>query len=60
MEKKLYELSISEKLDKALPPLTEGELSLLTESILTEGCREPIVVFNGTVIDGHMSAVEKK
>ena len=53
MEKKLYELSISEKLDKALPPLTEGELSLLTESILTEGCREPIVVFNGTVIDDH-------
>ncbi len=53
MEKKLYELSSSEKLNKALPPLTEGELSLLTDSILSEGCREPIVVFNGTVIDGH-------
>ena len=60
MEKKLYELSISEKLDKALPPLTEGELSLLTESILTEGCREPIVVFNGTVIDGHIYRTSRR
>ena len=52
-EKRLYELTISPKFEKALPPLQEAELSQLREKLLTEGCRDALVVFHGTLIDGH-------
>ena len=53
MEKKVYELKVNETLEHVMPPLQEMELKLLTESLLTEGCRDDLVVWNGTVIDGH-------
>lgn len=53
MEKKVYELKISEVLEHVMPPLQEMELNLLTQSLLTEGCRDPLVVWDGTLIDGH-------
>ena len=53
MEKKVYELKINETLERVMPPLQEMELKLLTESLQTEGCRDPLTVWNGTVIDGH-------
>ena len=53
MEKKVYELKINETLEHVMPPLQEMELKLLTESLLTEGCRDPLTVWNGTIIDGH-------
>ncbi len=32
---------------------TRDELDLLEQSILAEGCREPIVVWHGIILDGH-------
>ena len=53
MEKKVYELKISETLEHVIPPLQEIELNLLTQSLLSEGCRDPLVVWNGVVVDGN-------
>ena len=53
MEKKVYELKISEALERVMPPLQELELKLLTNSLLTEGCRDPLVVWDGVIVDGH-------
>ena len=36
-----------------IPPLTEEEYKGLEESILSEGCRDALVVWNDTLIDGH-------
>jgi protein gp37 len=36
-----------------IPPLTQEEYSLLKQSIDEEGCRERLIVWNGTIIDGH-------
>ena len=39
---------------KALsPPLAADELRQLEQNILRDGCRDPLVVWNGVLIDGH-------
>ena len=53
MEKRMHKLTINEKLASLMPPLTKEEDALLTNSLLNEGCREPLVVWNGTIVDGH-------
>ena len=53
MDKKMYELKINETLSHLMPPLSAEEESLLTESLLDNGCREPLVVWNGTLVDCH-------
>jgi len=53
MEKRMHKLNISDKLANLMPPLTKEEDALLTNSLLNEGCREPLVVWNGTIVDGH-------
>ena len=53
MEKKLYELKISESLEHLMPPLSVVELRLLRASLISEGCRDPLVTWNGTLVDGH-------
>lgn len=53
MEKKLYELKISESLEHLMPPLSDTELRLLRASLISEGCRDPLVTWNGTLVDGH-------
>lgn len=46
-------LKIDPEFRDAIPQLTESELSILTESVKAEGCREPLLVWNGLLIDGH-------
>ena len=45
------------KIDKEfaglIPPLCPDERQQLEENIISEGCRDPLVVWNGTLIDGH-------
>ena len=53
MEKKVYELQINEGLDSLFPGLDEQEKSLLEKSILEEGCTDPIITWNGVIVDGH-------
>lgn len=36
-----------------IPPLTHKEELFLEESLKKEGCREALVIWNGTLIDGH-------
>ncbi|MBO6273599.1 hypothetical protein J6O48_12595 [bacterium] len=53
MEKKLYTLEIKEKFKNLIPPLTSLEYEQLEENIIKNGCREPICIWNETIIDGH-------
>ena len=53
MEKKLYELKINERFANVMPPLNNRELESLKSSILEYGCINPIVVWYGTIVDGH-------
>ncbi len=53
MEKKLYELSIDPEIQGLLPPLRDSEKEMLEESLLKDGCLEPILVWGDTIIDGH-------
>ena len=46
-------LQIDHEIRGVLVPLTKAEKQLLEMSILEEGCREPIIVWNGTIVDGH-------
>jgi ParB family chromosome partitioning protein len=36
-----------------IPPLAAEELAQLEANILRDGCRDPLVVWSGTLIDGH-------
>ena len=45
-------LSIDEEFQSVIRPLDAEEHRRLEESILAEGCRDPIVVWSGVVIDG--------
>ena len=53
MEKKVYELEVNETFEHIMPPLQEMELGLLEQSLLADGCRDPLVTWNGILIDGH-------
>ena len=47
------ELTVDEEFAGLIPPLTDDEYKRLEESIITEGCREAIIVWNKTIVDGH-------
>ena len=53
MKKQLYFLKINPALQSVMPPLQNNEMELLTQSLLEEGCREPLVIWNGMLVDGH-------
>ena len=44
---------IDSEFESLIPPLTEDEYQRLERSILAEGVRDPIITWNGTIIDGH-------
>lgn len=45
--------AIDNEFQSLIPPLSEDEYERLERSILAEGVRDPIVTWNGTIIDGH-------
>lgn len=47
------ELKIDDEFQDLVPPLQQEEYDLLEKSILEEGCRDALVIWNGFVIDGH-------
>ena len=53
MDKKLYDLKIDSDFANLIPPLQDNELAILSDSILANGCEMPLVVWGGTVVDGH-------
>ena len=44
---------IDPEFKRLLPELSDTELSQLESNILTDGCRDPIVVWDGIIVDGH-------
>jgi len=48
-----YEIIIDEEFKALLPPLDEETFAWLENNILEYGCREPLVVWEDILIDGH-------
>ena len=47
------ELQVDNDFENLIPPLTDDEYTRLEKSILAEGCRDAIIVWNNVIIDGH-------
>ena len=47
------DLAIDEEFSALIRPLANDEYHTLEESLLREGCREPILIWNGIIVDGH-------
>ena len=47
------ELTIKKEFKDLIPRLSNEEYELLTKSILSDGCRESILLWNGVIVDGH-------
>ena len=47
------ELTVDEEFAGLIPQLSDEEYQRLERSILSEGCREAIIVWHNTIIDGH-------
>lgn len=46
-------ITIDPEFKALIPPLAPDELSQLEANILRDGCRDPLVVWDGILIDGH-------
>jgi len=46
-------ITIDPEFKALIPPLAPEELAQLEANIRSEGCRDPLVTWNGTIIDGH-------
>jgi phage N-6-adenine-methyltransferase len=46
-------IKINEKFINLIPPLQKRERELLEASILAEGCRDALILWNGYIVDGH-------
>lgn len=46
-------LEINENFKRLIPPLSLEELQQLEQNLVRDGCREPLCVWNDTIIDGH-------
>ena len=46
-------LKIDKEFKTLIPPLSPKEYEQLEANIIADGCREPIVIWNGYIIDGH-------
>ena len=49
----MNQLIINPEFQNLIPPLSPEELSALEASLKHEGCRDPLVVWHNTIIDGH-------
>lgn len=47
------ELKIDAQFRDLIPPLTEEERKQLEDNLIAEGCRDPICIWNGIILDGH-------
>jgi N6-adenosine-specific RNA methylase IME4 len=46
-------IEINQEFKALIPPLSIEEYSQLEKNIIADGCREPLVVFNNILVDGH-------
>lgn len=52
-EKKLYKLKIKQEFKDLIRPLTKKEYLQLEENLLRDGCLDPVITWDGYIIDGH-------
>lgn len=52
-EQGIYELKIDAGFKRLIPSLSTEELKQLEQNIIRDGCREPICVWNNTILYGH-------
>ena len=50
---KKHDMKINPTFHDLIPPLATEEYAQLESNILKDGCRDPLVTWNGTLIDGH-------
>ena len=53
MEDLQKDLATDDEFSALIRPLTNDEYHTLEESLLREGCREAIIIWNGIIVDGH-------
>lgn len=46
-------LRIEKEFESLIAPLSDSEYAHLKQNILSDGCREPIAVWDGVIVDGH-------
>lgn len=46
-------MKINSEFKNLIPPISKEERNLLEKSLIEEGCRDPLVVWNGVLVDGH-------
>lgn len=46
-------VKIDPKFQELIPPLSKEELAQLERNLLADGCRDPLVVWEGLLLDGH-------
>ena len=46
-------LKIDDEFANLIPPLIPDEYNRLEQSIIAEGCRDAIIVWNDIIVDGH-------
>lgn len=46
-------INVDKEFSILIPPLSAEEMNQLEANILQDGCRDPLVLWNGTLLDGH-------
>lgn len=49
----LPEIKIDKEFQSLIPPLSQDEYKQLEANVISDGCRDALVVWQGTLIDGH-------
>lgn len=52
-EMMIYKLKIDNGFKRLIPPLSPEEFHQLEENLIKDGCREPLCVWDNTILDGH-------
>ncbi len=46
-------MQIDKEFKALIPPLTKEEYEQLEQNVIAHGCRDPLCVWNDTLVDGH-------
>lgn len=52
-DKGIYNLKINAGFKRLIPPLSSEELQQLEQNLIRDGCREPLCIWNSTILDGY-------
>jgi hypothetical protein len=53
LQQNVYVLKIEKDFENLIPPLSSKEMNQLEKNIIRDGCREPLCIWNDTILDGH-------